>query len=328
MVSAPLVNLAQQLRGWTDSVLGVAGPATEMALGIVKARTGDPKKQAVIGRAGATLKRMREAAGLTVDELARAVDLSDPEMLAAAEGGVAALPFEVVLRLGGVLGRSDPLTATMKLARAYNPQLWKAMDDLGVGRLVVQAGRERELANLYRGNDDARRLSDEEFAEVLAFTKTAFDMAVRFRFAGSARTAGCQGQRGMTMTTTTTSPRKGASASASGRPKPKTSASRATAPSGAPRATRKTASVAAKAAARRGLPEIAAVPVDARRKDLDALQQAGRSSYEGVRKLVRRQVTQLKATLGEWQAVIQLMRHVGPRESLVQLDELGKRAKR
>jgi hypothetical protein len=52
---------------------------------------------------------------------------------------------------------------------------------------VVQAGRERELANLYRGNDDARRLSDEEFAEVLAFTKTAFDMAVRFRFAGSAR---------------------------------------------------------------------------------------------------------------------------------------------
>ena len=130
----------------------------------------------------------------------------------------------------------------------------------------------------------------------------------------------------MTMTTTTTSPRKGASASASGRPKPKTSASRATAPSGAPRATRKTASVAAKAAARRGLPEIAAVPVDARRKDLDALQQAGRSSYEGVRKLVRRQVTQLKATLGEWQAVIQLMRHVGPRESLVQLDELGKRA--
>jgi hypothetical protein len=30
-------------------------------------------------------------------------------------------------------------------------------------------------------------LSDEEFAEVLAFTKTAFDMAVRFRFAGSAR---------------------------------------------------------------------------------------------------------------------------------------------
>ena len=187
MVSAPLVNLAQQLRGWTDSVLGVAGPATEMALGIVKARTGDPKKQAVIGRAGATLKLMREAAGLTVDELARAVDLSDPEMLAAAEGGVAALPFEVVLRLGGVLGRSDPLTATMKLARAYNPQLWKAMDDLGVGRLVVQAGRERELANLYRGNDDARRLSDEEFAEVLAFTKTAFDMAVRFRFAGSAR---------------------------------------------------------------------------------------------------------------------------------------------
>lgn len=125
------------------------------------------------------------------------------------------------VRGGGAPGRrarpQRPLTATMKLARAYNPQLWKAMDDLGVGRLVVQAGRERELANLYRGNDDARRLSDEEFAEVLAFTKNG----VRHGGAACCRsaTAGCQGQEGMTMTTTTnTSPRKGASASASGRP--------------------------------------------------------------------------------------------------------------
>ena len=187
LVSAPLINLAQQLRGWTDSVLGIAGPAAELTLGLVKASSSDPKKQAVIGRAGATLKRMREAAGMTVDELARAVDLSDPELLAAAESGGAALPFEVVLRLGGVLGRSDPLTATMKLARAFNPQLWKAMDDLGVGRLVVQVGRERELAHVYRGNDEARQLGDEEFAEVLAFTKAAFDMAVRFRFAHATR---------------------------------------------------------------------------------------------------------------------------------------------
>jgi hypothetical protein len=69
----------------------------------------------------------------------------------------------------------------MKLTRAYNPGLWKALEDLGVGRLVVQAGRERELANIYRGNDAARRLSDQDFAEVLAFTKQAFDMAVAFR---------------------------------------------------------------------------------------------------------------------------------------------------
>ncbi|HOB92667.1 MAG TPA: helix-turn-helix transcriptional regulator [Aquabacterium sp.] len=181
MVSAPLASLAQQLRGWTDSVLGIAGPASDMALGIVKARATDPKQQAAIGKAGATLKSLRESAGLTLAELSQAVNLNDPQLLASAEGGKASLPFEVVLRLGGVLGRSDPLSATMKLARAYNPQLWKALDELGVGKLVVQAGRERELANVYRGNDAARRLSDDEFARVLAFTRQAFDLAVDFR---------------------------------------------------------------------------------------------------------------------------------------------------
>jgi hypothetical protein len=182
MASAPLATLARQLRSWTDVVLGVAGPAADMAVGLVANRAMDARQRAALGRAGATLRRMRESAGMTLDELAHALDLSDPELLASAEGGKAALPFEVVLRLGGVLGRADPLTATMRLARAYYPPLWKALDDLGIGRLVVQAGRERELANIYRGNDAARRLSDEEFAEVLAFTKTAFDMAVRFRF--------------------------------------------------------------------------------------------------------------------------------------------------
>ena len=97
-----------------------------------------------------------------------------------------ALPFELILRLAGVLGRGDPLTSVMKLTRAYNPDLWKALEDLGIGKLVVQAGRERELANVYRGNDAARRLSDEDFAAVLAFTRQGFDMAVAFRTAAAA----------------------------------------------------------------------------------------------------------------------------------------------
>jgi hypothetical protein len=73
------------------------------------------------------------------------------------------------------------VTFAMKLARTYNPSLWKALDDLGIGRLAVQAGRERELANLYRANDAARRLSDADFAAVLDFTRQGFDMAVAFR---------------------------------------------------------------------------------------------------------------------------------------------------
>jgi hypothetical protein len=89
--------------------------------------------------------------------------------------------MEVVLRLASALGRHDPTSFAMKLARTYNPQLWKALDELGIGRLVALAGREREMANIYRANDAARNLSDADFAEVLSFVKTGFDMTVKFR---------------------------------------------------------------------------------------------------------------------------------------------------
>jgi hypothetical protein len=58
----------------------------------------------------------------------------------------------------------------------------------------VQAGREREFANVYRGSDAARRLSDDEFAAVLAFTKAAFELALAFR-SGSAATSGTKSRR-------------------------------------------------------------------------------------------------------------------------------------
>jgi transcriptional regulator with XRE-family HTH domain len=182
----PIDAIARNLRGWADTVLGIAVPATDLALGLATARARSRGQKSAIAKAGAVLRRMREAAGLTLDDLARAVDLRDPELIANAERGVVALPFELILRLAGVLGRGDPLTSVMKLTRAYNPDLWKALEDLGIGRLVVQAGRERELANVYRGNDAARRLSDEDFAAVLAFTRQGFDMAVAFRTAAAA----------------------------------------------------------------------------------------------------------------------------------------------
>ena len=182
----PIDSIARNLRGWADAVLGIAVPATDLALGLATARARTRGQKSAIAKAGAALRRMRETAGLTLEQLAHAVDLRDPELIANAERGLVALPFELILRLSGVLGRGDPLTSVMKLTRAYNPDLWKALEDLGIGRLVVQAGRERELANVYRGNDTARRLSDEDFAAVLAFTRQAFDMAVAFRTAAAA----------------------------------------------------------------------------------------------------------------------------------------------
>ena len=184
---APVSRLASELRSLTGTVMGVAGNAADLSLALARSRLTDPKAKDAVEKAGVLLKRARTAAGVTTQELGAAIDLSDPELLEQAEKGKIALPFEVILRLAAVLGRNDPVTFAMRLMRSYRPDLWQALDDAGVGRLVVQAGRERELANLYRASDAARRLSDAEFARVLRFTEAAFDMAVQLHVAEGRR---------------------------------------------------------------------------------------------------------------------------------------------
>lgn len=186
-----LVSLAQQVRGWADNVINLAGSAADTGLALAQARLRDPKQKAAVAKAGRQLRRWREAAGLTLEELSQAVGLGDARLIEQAEGGVVSLPFDVVLRLAGILGRRDPLPVAMALTRQYNPELWKSLEALGVGKLVVQGTRERELANIYRGCDAARSLDDEQFAVVLAFTRQAFAMAITFSGAHTtkARTA-------------------------------------------------------------------------------------------------------------------------------------------
>jgi transcriptional regulator with XRE-family HTH domain len=176
-----LISMARQVRSWADTVLGMAGNAADMSLALAKSSVKGPRKKAAIEKAGSMLRQLRQTAGLTAQEVGKAIDLNDAELIEQAERGKIALPFEVILRLASVLGRRDPITFVMRLTRSYYPDLWTALDDLGVGRLVVQAGRERELANLYRANDAARSLTDAQFSAVLAFVKAAFDMAVDFR---------------------------------------------------------------------------------------------------------------------------------------------------
>lgn len=194
-----LIGLAQQVRSWTDSVLGIAGAAADLSMSAAKAVLVKPEQRAVVEKAGSALRATREAAGLSVKELGDAINLKDPALLELVESGKAALPFEIVLRLASVLGRNDPISFIMRFTRSYNPDVWKTLESLGVGRLAVQAGREREFANIYRGSDDARTLSDEEFAAVLGFVRQAFDLALAFRSESaaprrrtshSARTAG------------------------------------------------------------------------------------------------------------------------------------------
>ena len=54
------------------------------------------------------------------------------------------------------------------------------MHDWGAGRLPLQYQREREFINIYRSKDQARQLSDEGFAHVLAFSREAFNTALHF----------------------------------------------------------------------------------------------------------------------------------------------------
>lgn len=173
-----LASAARQVRAWSGSVMDIAGAAADVSLGAAKAILVKPSQRAALARAGSALRALREGAGLSVRELGHAVDLSDPALIDLVENGKVALPFEIVLRLASVLGRNDPVSFVMRFTRTWNPQVWQTLEALGVGRLAVQAGREREFANLYRANDAARGLDDEAFAAVLDFTRRAFELAM------------------------------------------------------------------------------------------------------------------------------------------------------
>jgi len=166
-----------------------SGKTMEAAADVLKAMLPRLSEPGVWTRTGAALRRMRKAAGLTISEVGAAINLKDPSLIEAWENGRIAVPFELILRLAAVLGRNDPIGFIMKVTRSSNPDLWRSLEGLGVGKLLIQSAREREFANIYRADDEARKLSDEEFAEVLTFTRAAFEMALAFRGRSAKRPA-------------------------------------------------------------------------------------------------------------------------------------------
>lgn len=109
-----------------------------------------------VAKGAALLRDLRQAAGLTLDDLGRALGVDDPSFMGLVEAGKVGLPLELILRLTAVLGRNDPVGFALQMTRAYNPTLWKALAAVGAGPLLVQAGRKREFANIYRSHDAAR----------------------------------------------------------------------------------------------------------------------------------------------------------------------------
>ena len=149
-----------------------------VGLRVSKALLLSPEAARMRRDAGRYLRQLREVAGLTVDELAEAVELSDHSLLAAVEKGTATLSFELILRLSALLARNDPVPFVANLTRSYNPTLWKLLEGWGIGRIPLQLERERRFVNVFRSHDAARQLSDASFEHVLDFTRAAFEMAL------------------------------------------------------------------------------------------------------------------------------------------------------
>lgn len=163
-----------------ERVTRAAAGATAVSIGVGRAFLVPPEDPRLARQAGAYLRDLRQLAGLTLDELAAAVDLEDKSLLAAVEEGTATLSFELVLRLAALLARHDPVPFLIRFTRTYNPEVWRVLEDFGVGRLPLHFERERQFINIYRSHDAARKLSDEGFARVLAHTRTAFELALHF----------------------------------------------------------------------------------------------------------------------------------------------------
>lgn len=184
-VHSSVLSLARQLHSWTETALGLAGATTDLSFFVVKSKMKKPAQKAALEKAGSFMGELRQAAGLSLDELGAALELKDPSFLGLVESGKAVLPFEMILRLTSILGRNDPLGFVLKLTRSYNPDLWATLESLGIGKLIVQAGREREFANVYRMHNTARDLNDQQFAASLAFVTAAFQSAMAFQNANN-----------------------------------------------------------------------------------------------------------------------------------------------
>jgi len=173
-------TLLHRISGLTGSALRFALRTTDTSWKVGKALMKSQDQLRLMLSAGQSLKDLREVAGLTKAELSEALNLRDKSLIEAVENGTATLSFELILRLAALLARNDPLPFILRYTRTYNPEIWRLLNDWGVGRLPLQFEREREFVNIFRRHDAARRLSDEGFAKVLSFTRGAFEMSLHF----------------------------------------------------------------------------------------------------------------------------------------------------
>lgn len=172
----------------TQGALQLAARTSEVPLRMARAvlasrrdpNTLKPDNLKLMYDAGMYLRDLRQVAGLTLKDLAAALDMRDASLLESVESGTATLPFETILRLAALVARNDPVPFVIRMIRSYNPEAWGVLQNWGIGRLPLQLERERQFINIYRGNDQARELSDAAFQNIIEFTRSAFELAMQF----------------------------------------------------------------------------------------------------------------------------------------------------
>lgn len=133
-----------------------------------------------MAEAGESLQDLRTVAGLTLADLARALNVKDKSFLEAVEDGKEALSMEMIMRLASLFARNDPIPFVVKYVRTYRPKIWAMLEEWGIDGIPVRIERERQFINIYKRRDAARQLSSEGFDKVLAFTRQAFELSLHF----------------------------------------------------------------------------------------------------------------------------------------------------
>jgi len=137
-----------------------------------------PEMMEQTGRAGTYLKDLREVAGLTHEDLAKAIDLENPELLKAMEEGRAPITLDMLYRLASFHSRNDPMVFLMDYSREHAPFLWYTLRLSGMDKFLITVERELKFVNVYRSRDAARTLDNEQFDKLMDFMKKAFDLAL------------------------------------------------------------------------------------------------------------------------------------------------------
>lgn len=163
------------IAGLADSALRLAGMGRDT---LARGAAPTPEQLRLMAAAGESLRDIREVAGMTANELSKALDLRDKGVWQAIEDGREVLSMELILRLASLLARNDPLPFVLRMTRTYQPRLWTVMEQLGVEGIPLQLEREREFINILRRHDAARALSDEAWARLLDFSRHAFELGL------------------------------------------------------------------------------------------------------------------------------------------------------